>query len=144
MNEITKLFKLALVGICIGCTIMSFVLVIIALSVGYESYSLSGAEIINSVLGAIVVGLGFALPSLIYENENIALPYQTIFQMGIGFIILILVGAYLEWIPLNQGIFPIIEWILIVLIFAFAIWFGFYLYEKNEANKINEQLNKLK
>lgn len=139
MNKI----KLTLEGIIIGCTIVSFIAVAFALVRGPENFVLSGTTIVNSVFGASIIGVAFALSSIIYERENIPLYYQVMFQMGIGFAVLIIVAIALQWMPLNQGILPIIVWILIALIIGFAIWFGFYLYEKNEAKKINKQLNKL-
>ncbi|MCC7554010.1 MAG: DUF3021 domain-containing protein [Methanobacteriaceae archaeon] len=92
----------------------------------------------------MIIGLGFSIPRIVYENENIPLIYQTIIQMESGFLVLFLVAIYLEWIPINLGIIPIILWIINALIFGFIDWAGFYLYYRNEAKKFNERLKEIK
>lgn len=147
MRNLTRLgdmIILAVVGALIGCTIISFIGIMIALAMGPENFMISGTTLINSVLGAIIVGFGFALPSVIYENENISLPYQILFQMGIGFIVLLIVGVIVGWIPVNQGILPVVIWIAIAVVFAAVVWILFYLYERFEAQKINKKLDDIK
>ncbi|WP_409199637.1 DUF3021 domain-containing protein [Methanobrevibacter sp. DSM 116169] len=140
----SEIIKLSFMGATIGCFIIAIVEILIAYSIGWTNFTLNGYEILVNTIGAIIVGQGFALPSIIYEKENIPLIYQVIFQMGIGFIILLIVGVYLNWIPVTMGILPIITWIIIALIFAFLFWAGIYLYYRNEAQKINNQIKKYK
>ncbi|HCJ15564.1 MAG TPA: DUF3021 domain-containing protein, partial [Erysipelotrichaceae bacterium] len=39
------------------------------------------------VIGTMIVGLGFSLPTLIYENEKYSLLVQTLIHMSIGTIV---------------------------------------------------------
>ena len=128
-------------GAFVGCFIVLLVMVLISLQEGPQNVSLSGTTIINAFLGSIVVGWGFSLSGLIYEREDIALPLQVIFQMGIGMSILFIVAIYLQWMPINLGIGVIIEWVIIACIFAGISWFGFYMYYYLVARDLNKKLN---
>ena len=64
--------------------------------------------------------------------------------MGIGFIVLLIVGVIVGWIPVNQGILPVVIWIAIAVVFAAVVWILFYLYERFEAQKINKKLDDIK
>ena len=128
-------------GAFVGCFIVLLVMVLISLQEGPQNVSFSGTTIINAFLGSIVVGWGFSLSGLIYEREDIALPLQAIFQMGIGMSILFIVAIYLQWMPINLGIGVIIEWVIIACIFAAISWFGFYMYYYLVARDLNKKLN---
>jgi drug/metabolite transporter (DMT)-like permease len=128
-------------GAFVGCFIVLLVMVLISLQEGPQNVSFSGTTIINAFLGSIVVGWGFSLSGLIYEREDIALPLQVIFQMGIGMSILFIVAIYLQWMPINLGIGVIIEWVIIACIFAAISWFGFYMCYYLVARDLNKKLN---
>lgn len=138
--KIDLIERLAL-GAFVGCFIVLLVMVLISLQNGPQNVSFSGTTIINAFLGSIVVGWGFSLSGLIYEREDIALPLQVIFQMGIGMSILFIVAIYLQWMPINLGIGVIIEWVIIACIFAAISWFGFYMYYYLVARDLNKKLN---
>lgn len=138
--KIDLIERLAL-GAFVGCFIVLLVMVLISLQEGPQNVSFSGTTIINAFLGSIVVGWGFSLSGLIYEKEDIALPLQVIFQMGIGMSILFIVAIYLQWMPINLGMGVIIEWVIIACIFAAISWFGFYMYYYLVARELNKKLN---
>jgi len=138
--KIDLIERLAL-GAFVGCFIVLLVMVLISLQNGPQNVSFSGTTTINAFLGSIVVGWGFSLSGLIYEREDIALPLQVIFQMGIGMSILFIVAIYLQWMPINLGIGVIIEWVIIACIFAAISWFGFYMYYYLVARDLNKKLN---
>ncbi|MBR5504424.1 MAG: DUF3021 domain-containing protein [Methanobrevibacter sp.] len=131
--------KLAM-GAFVGCFIIMLIMSIGSYMYGPENVSFSGVEVINGFLGAIVVGWAFSLTGFIYEKEDLALPLQVIFQMGIGLTVLFVVAAYLHWMPINLGIGPIITWIVIAIIFAAISWFGFYLYYTFLARDMNKKI----
>ncbi|MDL2270688.1 DUF3021 domain-containing protein [Methanobrevibacter sp. OttesenSCG-928-I08] len=141
--NMSEILKLSYIGASTGCLILAVVEILIASSIGWSNFVINGYDILNYTIGGIIIGLGFALPSIIYENENIPSIAKIATQMGIGFIILFSVGVYLNWIPVNLGIWPIITWVIIALIFGFSVWACFYLYCRNEAQKINNQIKKV-
>ncbi len=131
--------KLAL-GAFVGCFIGLLVAVLISFQVGPQDISFSGTDIINLFFGCIVAGWGFSLTGFIYENEDLPLPFQIIFQMGIGMTILFLIAVYLKWMPIDLGIGPIVTWIVIACVFAAVFWFGFYIYYSLLARNLNKKI----
>ena len=134
------LIKRLAMGAFVGCFIVMLVMVFMSLERGPQNIQFDGMTIINAFLGSIVVGWAFSLSGLIYDKEDLSLPLQVMFQMGIGFIVLFSVAIYLGWLPLTFGIGVIIEWIIIAIIFASVSWLGFYIYYYLEAREINQKL----
>ncbi|MEE0939098.1 DUF3021 domain-containing protein [Methanobrevibacter sp.] len=134
------LIKRLAMGAFVGCFIGLLVAVFISLQAGPQNISFSGTDIINLFLGCIVAGWGFSLTGAIYEKEDLALPYQIIFQMGIGMTVLFLVAVYLHWMPITLGIGPILTWILIACVFAVVFWCGFYIYYYLLARNLNKKI----
>ncbi|MBE6492303.1 MAG: DUF3021 domain-containing protein [Methanobrevibacter sp.] len=134
------LIKRLAMGAFVGCFVGLLVAVFISLQAGPHNISFSGTDIINLFLGCIVAGWGFSLTGAIYEKEDLALPYQIIFQMGIGMTVLFLVAVYLHWMPITLGIGPIITWILIACVFAAIFWCGFYIYYYLLARNLNKKI----
>ena len=128
------------IGAFVGCFIVMLVMVLISFSEGPEKTVFNGLEIINAFFGSIVVGWAFSFSGLIYEKEELAFPFQVIFQMVIGMGVLFAMAVYLKWMPINLGIGPIITWIVIAIIFACIFWFGFYIYYTLQARDINKKL----
>lgn len=128
------------IGAFVGCFIVMLVMVLISFSEGPEKTVFNGSEIINAFFGSIVVGWAFSLTGLIYEKDEIAFPFQIIFQMVIGMGVLFVIAIYLKWMPINLGIGPIITWVLIASMFAALFWFGFYFYYSLQARDINKKL----
>jgi drug/metabolite transporter (DMT)-like permease len=127
-------------GAFVGCFILCLVEIMISLIAGPENISFSGTDIINGVLGSIVAGFGFSLPSFIYEREDIPLPIQVLFQMGIGMTVLFLIAIYLKWMPVTMGIGPIVTWVLIAFVFGAVFWCGFYIYYYLLARNLNKKI----
>lgn len=138
--KITVLIERLALGAFVGCFIVSLIEVLIAFQSGPQNVVFSGYDVINAFFGSIVIGWAFSLSGLIYDKEDLSLPLQVMFQMGIGFIVLFSVAIYLGWLPLTFGIGVIIEWIIIAIIFASVFWLGFYIYYYLEAQEINQKL----
>ena len=135
-----KLIERLALGAFVGCFIVMFIMVLMALQQGPQNVSFTGTEIINAFLGSIVVGWGFSITGLIYEYERVPFPLQILFQMGIGMTLLFIVAIYLLGMPINLGIGVLIEWIIIACIFAAISWCGFYLYYYWVARDLNRKL----
>lgn len=136
------IIKRLAMGAFVGCFIVMVVMVLISYNVGPSVVKFSGTDVINAFLGSIVIGWGFSLTGMIYEKEDLPLPLQIIFQMGIGMTILFLVAIYLKWMPVDLGWGPIVTWILIACVFAAISWFGFYIYYYLVARELNNKLKK--
>lgn len=138
--KITELIKSLALGAFVGCFIVLLVAVLSSFAYGPENVFFSGTDIINAFFGSIVIGWAFSLTGHIYDREDLALPLQVIFQMGIGFAVLLGVAIYLGWMPLSLGWGFVLTWILIAVIFATIFWLGFYLYYYLLARDINQKL----
>ena len=139
--KVTDIIKSLAMGAFVGCFIGLLVAVLISLDVGPGNIVFSGTDIVNLFFGCIVAGWGFSLSGLIYDKEDLALPFQVIFQMLIGMTTLFLVAIYLKWMPIDLGIGPILTWIFIACIFAVIFWFGFYIYYYLLAYNLNKKIS---
>lgn len=138
--NVSNLIKSLAMGAFVGSFIGLLIAVFISFQLGPQNVSFSGTDIVNLFFGCIVAGWGFSLSGLIYDKEDLALPLQVIFQMGVGMTVLFLVAIYLKWMPINLGIWPIITWILIACVFAAIFWCGFYVYYYLLARNINKKI----
>lgn len=136
----SKIIKSLAMGAFVGSFIGLLVAVLISYQLGPQNVSFSGTDIVNLFFGCIVAGWGFSLSGMIYDKEDIALPLQVIFQMGIGMGVLLLVAIYLKWMPIDLGIWPIMTWIAIACVFAIIFWCGFYLYYYLLARSLNKKI----
>ena len=138
--NVSDIIKSLSMGAFVGCFIGLLVAVFISFQVGPQNISFSGTDIVNLFFGCIVAGWAFSLTGLIYEREDVPLPLQIIFQMGIGMTVLFLVAVYLKWMPIDLGIGPIITWVAIACVFAAIFWLGFYIYYYLLARNLNDKL----
>ena len=137
-----NLFKMIFRGISWGATIFTFIMIGIA-AAGGETFSMSSTLFIKHAIGCLIVGMGFTIPSLIYEKKNLSIKIQTLIHMSCGFLIYLPVAYYLGWLPVSLGWQVILFTLACAIITAFAIWYGYYLYYKWEAKRINQKLGKL-
>ena len=135
-----NIIKMLSQGAFVGCFIGLMVAVLISYQVGPQNVRFSGVDIINLFFGCIVAGWGFSLTGFIYDREDIALPLQIIFQMGIGMTVLFLIAIYLKWMPVTMGIGPIVTWVLIAFVFGAVFWCGFYIYYYLLARNLNKKI----
>lgn len=134
-----KLIKYLLYGVSWGCTVFVFTNLIGYLLVGDIFLQKTTENFVGQVLGSIIVGIGCASPSIIYHVDRFTFLQQVLIHFSIGLTTFFIVAFSLKWIP-TTSIFSIIIMVIInICIFTF-IWFLFYLYNKNEAKKMNEKL----
>ena len=86
------------------------------------------------------MAIGSMVPALVYQNEKFSKGLQVLIHMGIGLVTYISVGLYVGWIPLQAGAWAITGTIVSAVVVSFLIWFGFYLYYRLEAKRINAKL----
>lgn len=139
-----KLIKLIIKGICWGCTISIFILMTGAATVGDSFLDMGADYFIRQSIASMIVGIGFSVPTLIYDKESLSRKIQTLIHMGIGFLVFFPIACYFNWIPTNFGPGAILLSVVIALVTFFIIWYGYYLYYKKEAKKLNQKLEHLK
>lgn len=140
MKEVIKNLFIGLAGGCLVLTLIS----IFAFSLGYENYiSNFTANYVKYSLVAMVIGVGFSISSVVYEREDLSMPMKVLIHMGTGITVYILAVLYAGWIPEFLGVDILLISLLIGILIALVIWFGFYLYYREEALKINKQIKKM-
>ena len=142
-NTVKDLLKSIVISIGMALSIFSFVCVIFDIGYG-GNFSLENYRLTKMVIGCIIVGLGFGVPSLVYRNESLPMPVKVIVHMGIGCVIYTIVGFAVGWIggsaTLGQGI----AIAAIQLTVAFIIWFCFMRFYRSEAKKMNDRIQQMK
>lgn len=133
------------IAISIGISLTIFAIVGIVFDVIFKgNFSIQNYGFTKMVLGCIVCGCGFGVPSIVYENDKIPLPIQCIVHMGIGCIVYTAVAFIVGWIPVKYGILPCVLSLLGELMAAFLIWLGFLKYYRNLADKMNRKIQEMK
>lgn len=133
------LFSLLVKGI--GTALAAFtILGVIWDIINGGSYTMTDWKYTQMVIAAIVVGIGYSIPALIYYSSNIPYPIKILFHMGIGSIIFIIVSFAVGWVPSSLGMKECIIAIVSELSIACILWFCFHLYYKKVAQKINEKI----
>lgn len=142
-NTVKDLLKSIVISIGMALSIFSFVCVIFDIGYG-GNFSLENYRLTKMVIGCIIVGLGFGVPSLVYRSETLPMPVKILVHMGIGCIIYTIVGFAVGWIggsaTLGQGI----AIAAIQLAVAFIIWFCFMRFYRYEAKKMNDKIQQMK
>ncbi len=142
-NTVKDLLKSIVISIGMALSIFSFVCVIFDIGYG-GNFSLENYRLTKMVIGCIIVGLGFGVPSLVYRNESLPMPVRVLVHMGIGCVVYTIVGFAVGWIggsaTLGQGI----AIAAVQLAVAFIIWFCFMRFYRSEAKKMNDRIQQMK
>ena len=142
-NTVKDLLKSIVISIGMALTIFSLVCVVFDIGYG-GNFSLEGYKMTKMVIGCIIVGLGFGVPSLVYRNDTLPMPVKVLVHMGIGCVVYTIVGFAVGWIggsaTLGQGI----AIAAIQLAVAFVIWFCFMRFYRKEAREMNDKIQQMK
>ena len=86
----------------------------------------------------MLVGLGFGIPTVVYNKESLPMPIRVVIHMGIGCVVYTLVAYAVGWFGGSATVTQGILIAAIQLLVAFIIWFCFMRYYRREAKKMNE------
>lgn len=131
--------------ISIGLAMAFFCLTGIVFDIGNKgNFSLENYRFTKMVIGCVLVGLGFGVPTIVYKKDNLPMPIRVIIHMGIGCVVYTVVAYAVGWIggaaTIGQGI--IIA--AIQLSISFIIWFLFMRHYRAEAKKMNDKVQAMK
>ena len=139
MKIIKDMMKSAIVSMMVSFTIFAIVGVIFDVING-GVFMLENHMFSKMVLACMVVGLGFGVPSAIYQFENIPLAIRTIIHLGIGLAVYFVAALNVGWIPRQAGVMACVVTIVGGVVITFVIWLGFMRYNKRLAGKMNEAI----
>ncbi|EOT24753.1 hypothetical protein C805_02966 [Eubacterium sp. 14-2] len=145
MKQTVKLVvKYILYGISLGCTF--FVIMCLSYFVGGGEALLRPIfkDFARHSVGAMIVGIACGGTAVVYQFHRLSSLAQMIIHFCIGMGVFFPTAIYLGWIPFYPGrvIYTILQFLLSCGIFM-AIWLCFYLFNRNEAKRINERLREL-
>ena len=106
---------------------------------GFEM--IDGPLFLKNSIGSILCGWFFTVSPLYFENRNLKLSQQTILHFLTVTILYLILALTIGWIPFN--IKNILLTLLISIVVYTIFWVAFYLYFKNQARKLNDDLKKL-
>ncbi len=142
-SKIKDILKSTVMSIGMALAICS--LVGIVFDVGYGgNFSLNHYRFTKMIIGCIILGIGFGVPTVVYSSERLPMPIKVLIHMGIGLTVYTIVAYAVGWIggaaSLGQGL--VIAAIQIAV--AFIIWFGFMRHYRAEVRKMNEVIQAMK
>lgn len=131
--------------ISVGMAMAIFCFVGMVFDIGYKgNFSLDNYRFTKMVIGCVIVGLGFGVPTIVYRKDSLPMPIRVIIHMGIGCVVYTIVAYAAGWIggaaTIGQGI--IIAFIQLAV--AFVIWFLFMRHYRAEAKKMNDKIQAMK
>lgn len=103
-----------------------------------EDYSFT-----KMAIGTLIIGLGFGLPSFVYDKDDMPIAIQTLTHMGIGCVVMTITAFVVGWIPTDKGIGAALITIAGEIAVAFIIWLFFYIHQKNLAKEMNRRIEEI-
>lgn len=142
-DTIKDLVKSVLISISLALSIFSLACVVFDI-IYKGNFSLENYQLTKMVIGSVLVGLGFGVPTVVYNRETLPMPIKVIIHMGIGCAVYTAVAYAVGWFggaaTLTQGL--VIAGIQLAV--AFIIWFCFMRYYRKEAKMMNDKIQAMK
>ncbi len=142
-NTLKDLLKSTVISIGMSLTLFSLVCIVFDIGFG-GNFSLEGYRMTKMIIGSVVIGLGFGLPTIVYKKDSLPMPVRVLIHMGIGCVIYTLVAYIVGWIGGSASIGQGIVIAAIQLAVAFIIWFCFMRFYRSEAKKMNDKIQQMK
>ena len=142
-NIIKDLAKSTVISIGMATAIFCFAGVVFDI-IYKGTFNLANYQFTKMVIGCLIVGLGFGIPSIIYSKDSLPMPIRVLIHMGVGCIVYTLVAYSVGWFGNISGIGQGILVVALQLGIAFIIWFLFLKYYRKEAKKLNDKIQSMK
>ncbi|WP_042458776.1 DUF3021 domain-containing protein [Neobacillus dielmonensis] len=127
------------IGIFFGGFMVVLITNLYILFGGYEM--IDGPIFLKNSIGSVLCGWFFTVSSLYFENRSLKLFQQTILHFLTVTILYLILALTIGWIPFT--ILTILLTFFISLVVYTIFWIAFYLYFKNQARKLNDDLKRL-
>ena len=142
-NMIKNLVKNTAISVGMAMGIFCFAGVIFDL-IYKGTFYLENYQFTKMVIGCIIVGLGFGMPSIVYHIDSFPIPIRALIHMVIGCIVYTIVAYLVGWLGdianIGQGILILV----LQLGIAFIVWFLFRKHYRKEAKKLNDRIQNMK
>lgn len=134
----SKVLKAAWKGICIAAVMFVISCMINGFNGGEEKFT-TGVHMGYMCLAAIVIGIGFGVPSLIYETE-LPIGLKILIHMGTGILVMLVTSICVGWIDLARGWKICLLIAAIQIAIAFGIWALSCIRTRRDAKQMNERI----
>lgn len=136
-----KLIEKIRFGIAIGCFAFVAMLFIASPIAGGANAFIgqrTGEEWLQVAACFIFIALGFSIPSLVYEKENLAVSLKIVFHMTAGTVVYLLTAYFAGWIETS---FPAVAVYLLIAVGAAAVFWGVFMIAfRIQADRINKKI----
>ena len=139
-----KVMKYLFGGISWGCVVSCIVNVIGTMVKGNAWFTEAGHSYAAQVAAAVLVGVAWVLPSVIYQSDRMPRVMQALIHFVIGFGVYFPTAFVMGWIPEDISTGAIFLEMLLMAAMSFVIWICFCVHYRREAKQINEQLKQKK
>ncbi len=144
MKETVKdLAKSTMISIGMSLTIFCM-MGMVADIISEGNFSLDHYRFTKMVIGSMIVGMGFGLPTFIYQKDSLPMPVRVIIHMGTGCIIYTLVAFAVGWMGGSGSIWKGIIAAAVQIAIAFLIWYLCMRYYRKEAKRMNDRRQEMK
>ncbi|SEQ97862.1 Protein of unknown function [Lachnospiraceae bacterium NE2001] len=138
-----KILKDIIKSTLISILVSTFIFVIVGLifdQVGGGTFALDNYRFTKMVAACVVTGLGFGVPTFLYNMENIPMPLASVIHLGVGFTVYFFAASRVGWIPKQAGTVASVCTIVGVIVVGLIIWACFLKYNKNLSDRMNKAL----
>lgn len=145
MKQIAKLVITYLFyGVSLGCTFFVIMCLSFCIGGGDEFLQMIFDDFARQSVGAMAVGVACGGTAVVYQFDRLSGLMKTIIHFCVGMGVFYPVAVSLGWIPFFPGkiLVTVLQFLSSCGIFM-VIWFFFYLFNRNEARKINERLKEM-
>lgn len=142
-NTLKDIIKSTVISIGMSLTIFSLVCIVFDIEYG-GTFSLEGYRMTKMIIGCVIIGLGFGIPTIVYKNDSLPMPVRVLIHMGIGCVIYTIVAYAVGWIDGSASLGQGIAIAAIQLAVAFIIWFCFMRFYRLEAKRMNDKIQQMK
>ena len=144
MGKVVKdILKSTVISIGMALTIFSLVGMFFDITNG-GNFSMEGFQFTKMVIGSAIVGIGFGVPTVVYNSEKLPMPVKVLIHTGTGCVIYTIVAYAVGWFGGSATPVQGLAIAGIQLVVAFIIWFCFNSYYRKEAKQMNEKIQAMK
>lgn len=141
MKTFKEVMKRAFISIAMSFIIFIVIGIMFDIKDG-GNFTLTDYGFTKMALACVVTGLGFGVPTLLYNSERLSQTLAAVIHLGIGFTIYFAAASFVGWIPVERGIKACVITVVSVVLIGLIIWLCFMKYNRDLAEKMNKALKK--
>lgn len=143
-HAVKLMIKYTLYGISFGCTFFVIMCLSYSLWGKDDLLMMISKDFTRQSIGAMVIGIACGSTSVVYQFDRLSASLQIMIHFCVGMGVFYPSAIYLGWIPFypDRIILTVLQFLFSCGIFM-VIWSFFYLFNRNEAKRINQRLREL-